>query len=580
MGKIKMRNSAIYYKLIIFSLLVMIPGYAILFAASGADNSLAITARGLLRKIDREFKGKQLIGISLKRFSDLESCSQSRFSTEFQRTLQKELARSIYAFRSGETADLTGTYSLKSGSNLVLNVELVDRQTNRRILATEFSANVKSVDPSWFRISPHRFVESMTGCLFRRLTRPLLRLDPSSKLKIYVNEFKNTDAQLKSGFAGLLKRRLQEAILTAEAFELDDTGLKLTGSFSADKNIHLHAVIADRSGKTLSTANFRVAKHVLDREWFEVGLEDHLNAMVNEIAAELKGNEIVLSLNDIKYRDTKAGSQLGRFLSGNIAVLLGSHRRFKVVKYTETKKIVGTTNHRGLRKTIKPEDEITRQIGAEYYLNGAYWDLNNKEIQLSLTLHDPDHSIVAGTKKKIEIKLFPQHLQIEPENIAPATIAKAGKTKPESSEIKSFEVSLQTSRGDGGTYFEGESFSIFFSANSSCFTRIFYQQSDGLLLQIFPQEDSYDFKTEADKIYSIPDPSLNYEFQVSSPFGFEEVHAIASIMPMKKTPGKRGESGLIEYSGTFDELLNNLLPGSQNDRKFISKSIMITTIPK
>jgi len=286
---------------------------------------------------------------------------------------------------------------------------------------------------------------------------------------------------------------------------------------------------------------------------------------------------IQLAVHDIKYHDSKAGSQFGRYLSNNIHGLLEHDNKFRVIKYQKTKQIVGMTSKRGINLTQKKNtyNTITTQIGATHYLKGDYRISAKGTIELSLGVYNTNNDLVVSVNQTMEKRFFPENLSFKPEKTTPI-IKKKISILPRSS--RPLEISLHSSRGDGGTYYDGEKFSIFFSTNQPCYARVYYLQSDGSILEIFPDIDGGNGLVKKEIVYAIPDPELEYEYEVSEPYGFEEIFAIVSSEPLP-LPGEKGESGFREYPGEYEELLTELFPSTFKGKK-AEKSIMITTIPK
>jgi Domain of unknown function (DUF4384) len=312
-------------------------------------------------------------------------------------------------------------------------------------------------------------------------------------------------------------------------------------------------------------------------------LEDHLESLVGELSIQLNTTAgIKLAVNDLTYRDTRRGSPAGRYLSDILRTVLSTHPVYSVIGYKDTKSIVGTVNSRGLKVKSRSVDEISLQLGCDLYLKGQYWDVKNQSIQVHALLYTPQNQVKASAMIEIPKNLFPDSIEFLPHIIGFDPLKNHSQTSviasaPDAS--KPLRISLKTSRGEEGIYYGGEKFSIFFSFSHPWYARIYYQQSDGSILEIFPDVSGGEGRLEPDRIYSIPDLSKGYEFEVTEPFGFEEVFAVVSKTPMP-FPGEIGESEFREYKKSFDDLLKELFPSGELDGETAKESAIITTIPK
>ncbi len=312
-------------------------------------------------------------------------------------------------------------------------------------------------------------------------------------------------------------------------------------------------------------------------------IEARLELLVERLTSQLGSRDHTgLAVHDFTYRDTRLGSPAGRYLTDRFISNLSRHPGFSVIGYTETKSIVGTTNSRGIKLVSTSVDEITLQLGCDYYLKGQYWDIRDKVIKLHAWLYTPEQQLKASTMIEIPTDLIPSSVGLQPGHVDNSTIShQAPPSEAGSAPVlsTSLDISLKTNRGEEAIYYDGESFNVFFSFNHPWYARIYYQQADGTILELYPDVEGGEGKLEPNRIYSIPDSSLGFEFEVSEPFGFEEIVAIVSKKNLP-FPGEVGESRFREYKKGFDELLKDLFPRGEIEGESARTSVMITTIPR
>ncbi|MBT4644457.1 MAG: hypothetical protein HOC09_37130, partial [Deltaproteobacteria bacterium] len=358
-------------------------------AQARPEREISKIARQLLTQLDREYQGKEVLQVRATLFPGENSCAVSPFSAMLHKALQREINRGTLAFQGGELVELRGTYSLDR--QLSIKGVLVDLQNGRLIAETLINIAPANLSTKWFAIDPEGFLASVPDCILDRLAKDFPN---NPETAVSVAGFRDSASGLPSVFSRLFKKRMEEAVVNSQRFKPSDGVFFLGGTYSLDARFHLTVRITDHRHHAFSLVNLTLPGASVNRNWFQVYLDDHIQVMVDKLANNIPGHEnVVLATNDITYRDSGAGSGLGRYLSNHLHMLLSKHPRFTVVEYRKTKRIVGSKNYRGLKKRRVGRDEITMQIGATNYLAGQYWDLGPDTIQLSLKIHTPGHRL-------------------------------------------------------------------------------------------------------------------------------------------------------------------------------------------
>lgn len=89
-------------------------------------------------------------------------------------------------------------------------------------------------------------------------------------------------------------------------------------------------------------------------------------------------------------------------------------------------------------------------------------------------------------------------------------------------------VDLWVDRQDG-IYYEGETLTIFFSANQDCYVAIYSLDARGRINLLYPTQPWDNGFVYGGEVYSIPGDNEDYELVVSGPEGQERIQAIASV---------------------------------------------------
>jgi len=109
-----------------------------------------------------------------------------------------------------------------------------------------------------------------------------------------------------------------------------------------------------------------------------------------------------------------------------------------------------------------------------------------------------------------------------------------------------------------------EKVKVFLLPNKNCYVKVIYNDADGNVLQIFPNQHKKDNYFKANILYQIPDDSAPYEFTVSSPIGEEKITVFASTSPL-------GSSQVDHFGPDFYKI-----EGNEQEYSFKTRGVKIT----
>lgn len=542
-------------------------------------------SRELLTLLDRSLDGKQLLKVSVGQIYDLDSCGTSAFSEGLRSNLFEKINRSVFLMIPGNRSVLNGYYT-KNGEEISVLVEISDVKTGREITTAELSFTFETIPADLFRITGSSYPQNLSNCVLSRF----LKNSNEDKPRVSIAGIRYNGMNINTPFSGLLRNAFYETISNSDRVINDEKGKHIEIDYRKGNRLLINVKITDQFGsENYYGLNLSTDADIFDEDLFDLNLGNYIHGIVEELSGQIiLEKPVKLAVHDITYQDSRLGTPLGRYLSDLVKTHLTMHPDFLVIDYGETRKIAGTVNARGLKKNLKGSDEITGQIGADGFLKGNYWDMASQSSRFTISVYSAGNQILASHSTEIPLSLLPaslerlpkrkQQIVEQPVSVQEQAAPVKSPPVPVGKEVRPA-ISLKTNRGEEAIYYGGESFSIFFSVNQPWFARIYYIQSDGTILEIFPDIDGAEGKLETDKIYSIPDSSTHIQYEVTEPFGFEEVHAFVSKEPLP-FPGEIGESEFREFSGSIEDLEKELRSaGSLTDREFLHESIMITTIP-
>lgn len=133
---------------------------------------------------------------------------------------------------------------------------------------------------------------------------------------------------------------------------------------------------------------------------------------------------------------------------------------------------------------------------------------------------------------------------------------------------EAFQVKVWTDKGKNAVYAEDEIIKFHFQANKDGYIYLYHKDAAGQVSLLFPNGYNKNNRVEANRVYTIPDQTMNFDIKVAPPFGLEQVKVVASLQPIKDLDIKPGEEGFRDLGQVKDI----------NETKLITRSLQ--TVPK
>jgi len=150
--------------------------------------------------------------------------------------------------------------------------------------------------------------------------------------------------------------------------------------------------------------------------------------------------------------------------------------------------------------------------------------------------------IIQMASKSVPIDFIPNIL-LNPNQVATSDINSGFIKRKQPNKIN---LEIISQQGNRLSFIEGETLSYFVSSDHDAYLLLIYQNADGRMFQIFPNLHSGNGYFTAEEYLSIPPRNANYEFNVSPPFGEENIWLFASDKPFSKLPTKPLSNGLFK----------------------------------
>ena len=100
-------------------------------------------------------------------------------------------------------------------------------------------------------------------------------------------------------------------------------------------------------------------------------------------------------------------------------------------------------------------------------------------------------------------------------------------------------------------YRQGENFTLFIKGNKNFFARILYIDSNGQILQLVPNQHKNKSLFHGSTVYQVPESSDIFHFEISPPFGKDQIILFASTAP-------QGNIQIEKYGSSFFKIDHSL----------------------
>lgn len=238
--------------------------------------------------------------------------------------------------------------------------------------------------------------------------------------------------------------------------------------------------------------NQQIADHVQQLVAKQVStLDDAIEALAIQLSLQGIGKECRLNVGFLTYGTTPFSSVFGR----------------QVAKMLES--AIARTSIQGKKACL-----------GEVLVQGTYFD-SNKMVSMQITGRDPKQGkMLAGAQTKLPMAGIPKALPVKPQNFDEAL--KSQKLLAHGEAVSGdLQVEVWTNKGDRNLVFsEVEELKIFLRVNQPAYVRLVYLLTSGAKV---PLEQAYFIdSTKVNRAVEYPDA-----FEVSPPFGIEQIYAVA-----------------------------------------------------
>lgn len=256
------------------------------------------------------------------------------------------------------------------------------------------------------------------------------------------------------------------------------------------------------------------------------------------LSEKIKRKEkIKVGIGEINF-ESKLSSKFSEYISSEISFSLTDSKNFEEISKKELRQLLEELK---ISLTGLTEEETMPQTGKmkniEAIFTGDFWD-NKDEVKVNLSL------VFVETREKFTTsfvlpKLCLSGIELKPENydIVVNTIKEWDEIKGGSKELN---IKVWTDNPTG-IYKKGEKIIICFKSNRNCYLKLFHTDAKGIIKQIFPNLYTKESFITANRVYKIPNESMNFEFVVSEPYGTDVVKAIGSLQKFGEEKVNSGE---------------------------------------
>lgn len=340
--------------------------------------------------------------------------------------------------------------------------------------------------------------------------------------------------------------------------------LSKTAKSANDKLIRANALIVDTDGIAASQpvqafANYREATKLAELAKSEVqqypeiqgiiGRADAIASLAKEKQDELLKDPMVcftvatyslaknvpqkpfpVAVAKVSYQDTELGSKFSEYMIQEIEEkLTGASELYKVVPQR-------TFRNELSRNKISIGDFLSRKIEIgllgeiKGMVFGQYWDRGDSiELKMELLETGGMGAKIGSETVDLPKDMFPKNVEFIPDS----TSLQGWDVFGSAEQNREFKVKVWPNKGEGAIYKENEIVQFLFRTNKDCYVYLYHMDSVGQVRLLFPNRYQASNRVNANKTYTIPDETMNFEFQISPPFGSEIVKAVASLQPIK-----------------------------------------------
>ena len=238
----------------------------------------------------------------------------------------------------------------------------------------------------------------------------------------------------------------------------------------------------------------------------------------------------VAGVGNIVLEDKNIGSSFSAYIQEAIANELKQSSKFE---FSDRRQLDLIMNEIKLGLTGVTDESTSVEPGLlrglEYIVSGTYF-VGEGSISLFLKLIEIESGLVVGDSRlDIEKNSIPRGISLFPPNYDDALYI-IEELSDISGSGEGLDIRVWNTRGEGGTYRDGENLQVNFYSSTDCYIKLYHIDVNNKLSLIFPNQYYSDNFIKAGKIYRIPDSRYPFSFTLGSPYGIEFIKIAASTL--------------------------------------------------
>jgi hypothetical protein len=241
---------------------------------------------------------------------------------------------------------------------------------------------------------------------------------------------------------------------------------------------------------------------------------------------------ITIAVAGAYFESTKLSGKFGEYLKNKMEeILTGEPYLYKVISQKVFQNEIS-------KNKILIEDCLSGKFGKSLLFSSLkgllfanYWE-NDDLIEIKFDLLEIGSGrLINSISTNLPKNNLPKDIEFKPSNLE---VVKEGYDffSNTNKANKDFNIKVWPDKGESSIYKEGEIVKFNFRSNKDCYVYLYHVDSTGQVIMIFPNRYNKSNFIKANQVYTIPDPSMNFNFKIALPFGSEMVKAIASLQPI------------------------------------------------
>jgi hypothetical protein len=244
-----------------------------------------------------------------------------------------------------------------------------------------------------------------------------------------------------------------------------------------------------------------------------------------------RASPMVVSVGNFTYADKEIGSSFSYYLEENLSVVLSRSPRFELFARDRLEEILETLElslSDLFEQNSAPQARKLKAIQGIF--SGRFFE-EATEISVFLDLVEIESgTVIKKASFRLPRSTIPVAVPVLPDNYSDALFVIEELSEVQNADNRNFVVKVWIPRGDGGVYRDGERLVIRFYANRDCFIKLYHIDVNKSTQLIFPNRFYPENRVRARRLYTIPDSSYPFTFDLTAPYGTEFIKVIASTI--------------------------------------------------